>query len=126
MLRPLNDVALVEIESNQYKIGGQQLAGGESKKGICTGIVKELPAVMAYLGFHSFAFESSLNEDKMREVRDFYADLVGKRVYWTALAERGMILKKDDKSYAMIKLTDLIGVSDSDELYEAEVSEIKY
>lgn len=122
-LRPLNDVALIEVERNPYKIGGQALVLNEQKAGVETGILKELPVYIPYLGFHSFAFENSLG-DVNGEVEDHYKELVGKRVYWVALADRGMVLAKDGVTYAMIKLTDLIGWSDIDEIWTTDTGKV--
>lgn len=121
MLKPLNDVALVEIELNQYKLNGLSLAGGDSKQGTETGILLELPKEIPYLGFHAFAFENSLADvQRLTVVADYYKKLIGKRVYWTALSDRGTVLSSEDKTYALIKLTDLIGWSEPDEIYKGE------
>ena len=126
-MKPLNDVALIEIEKNQYEISGMKLVGGDSKKSIGSGILVELPKEMPFLGFHAFAFETSLGEtETLAKLWKYYSKLIGKRVYWTALSERGMVFNKDDKSYALIKLTDFVGYSEPDEIFEPEVTEIKY
>lgn len=133
MIQPLNDVALIEIERNQYEVSGMKLAGGDSKKSIGSGILKELPEYIPYIGFHAFAFEKSFSamsdpDDTSwnSNVAKTYRALVGKRVYWTALAERGMVFNKDAKTFALIKLTDLVGCSEPDEVWEPEVTEVKY
>jgi hypothetical protein len=120
-MHPLNDVALIEIEMNQYKLNGIKLAGGDTKQGTETGILLELPKEIPYVGFHAFAFENSLaNVEVLKVLADYYKKLIGKRVYWTAMSDRGTVLSKDDTTYALIKLTDLIGWSEPDEVYRGE------
>lgn len=106
-MHPVNDVLKVEIVKDEIDFGLQ-------KKGVENGIVVELPEITPYIGYHSFAFESSFNADgAISRVLDKYKKLVGKRVYWTALAERGMIIKEADKTFAFIKFTDIIAFSDA-------------
>lgn len=120
-LKPLNDVALIKVERNQHSVGGLNLVSSEQKQGVENGILLELPD-LPYLGFHSFAFEDSLvNADKLKELVDYYSNLVGKRVYWIALADRGAVLADSNDSFAMIKLTDFIGWSEPDELYTTDI-----
>lgn len=117
-LKPLNDVALVQVERNEYKLNGMELAGGDSKQNIESGIVLELPQKLLYLGFHAFAFESSLADvARLTEVANVYKELIGKRVYWTALSDRGSVLTDNDDTYALIKLTDFIAVSEANEKF---------
>lgn len=124
---PLNDVALIEIEKNQFNIGGLELVSGEGKISVGHGILIKIPDFVPYLGFHAFAFDTSLgNMDLYENVLEEYKKLVGKRVYWSALSERGMVFSKDDKTYALIKLTDLVGFSEADEVYDPEKTELKY
>lgn len=111
-MHPINDVMKVEITEDGYNFGLQ-------KKGVENGIVVELPDTLPYFGFHSFAFENSLRPmadheaNELRHLLDFYGKrLMGKRVYWTALAERGMILKEGSKGYVFLKFTDIIAYSD--------------
>lgn len=126
MIKVVNDVALVEIEKNLYEVSGMKLVGGEQKKSIGTGILKELPK-LPYLGFHAFAFDKSLSDPTvLKDIYDYYKVLIGKRVYWTALSERGMVFTKGDQAFALIKLTDLVGYSEPDEVWEAEIAEIKF
>lgn len=104
-LTPANDLALVEVNSDEFGFGAEQ---GKVENGILV----ELPRALPYFGFHSFAFESSYASwDINDEILEHYKPLVGKRVYWTALSERGMVLKSD-KTYALIKLTDIIASSE--------------
>lgn len=109
---PVNDVALVEVERNQYEVSGIKLIGGDSKETVESGILTAMPEKLLYLGFHSFAFEDSLGTDVLEKVWDYYSALVGKRVYWTALSDRGSVLEVGGKTYALIKLTDFIAQSE--------------
>lgn len=106
-MTPLGDQIKVELETDKFSFGGGQ------KKGFESGIAIELPAKLIYFGFHSFAFESSLgNEETLKQLYYYYEGLIGKRVYWTEMADRGLVYTLDDKTFAMIKLTDLVGFSD--------------
>lgn len=107
-LHPVNDNIMVEISTDKYGF-----AGKAEQQGTETGIVVELPMHMWYLGMHSFAFEDSLgNIEVMKNVKKVFEDYLGKRVYWTAFTERGSVLKDGNKTYAFLKLTDLIAVED--------------
>lgn len=117
-LKPLNDVALIEIEKNPYQLGGMKLVSSQESEGVQSGIVLQLPELLLYLGFHAFAFESSLADtERLKEIAKAYLPLVGKRVYWVARSDMGVVLEKEDKSYALIKLTDFIAVSEPDVIY---------
>lgn len=103
MLRSLNDLAKIQIDIDEYGFGG-----GVTDKA-ASGILVALPDKFNYFGFWSFAFEDSfMATDKLEEIYKYYKNLVGCRVYWTALAEKGNILKQDNKAYAFVKLTSLI------------------
>lgn len=108
-MQPLGDQIKVELQTDTYNFGGAQ------KKGFESGIAVELPDRLNYFGYHSFAYESSLaNRDVLDELYDYYKGLIGKRVYWTEMGERGLVYTLDDKTFAMIKLTDLVGFSNAD------------
>lgn len=109
-LKPYNDNIKVEVESDEYGF-----AGKNQQQGVETGIVVEVPEFLPYLGFHSFAFENSLQNLELKDLKTnlsgllaLYKKLVGKRVYWTQYQERGSILKQGNKTYAFLKLTDII------------------
>lgn len=107
MLKPMNDLAKIQIEVDEYGFGGKE---GDKA---ASGILIALPDRFNYFGFWSFAFEDSfMSEDKLDKLYKYYKGLIGYRVYWTALAEKGNILKQDGKSYAFVKLTSLISVDD--------------
>ena len=108
-LNPINDLAKIELETNEYGFGDSEERGAES------GILVALPESLNYFGMWSFAFEDSLlNEAKLKKLLDHYKKLIGKRVYWTALAEKGNIIKKGKKRYAFVKLTSLISADEPD------------
>lgn len=113
MIVPENDNIAVEIEVNKYGIAGDK----DDQSGSETGIVAAIPDSIWYVGFHSFAFEDSFNNSEANfQIRQRFEKLLGRRVYWTQFQERGSILKDPEtgKTYAMLKLTDIIASDDAD------------
>lgn len=86
---------------------------GDPNIGTETGIVVEVPDVLIYLSFHSFAFEDSfMAEDKMRKVQAYYNQFLGKRIYWESLQDRGRMIKETDGEYVYLQMTDLLAYAD--------------
>lgn len=107
MLKPINDLAKIKLDSDPYGFGGDRKDTAES------GILYELPDKFNYYGFWSFAFEDSfMSHDKLEELYKYWGNYLGYRVYWTALSEKGNIIAIDKERYAFVKLTSLIAVSD--------------
>lgn len=107
MLKSVNDLAKIQIEVDEYGFGG----GVKDKA--ASGILVALPDKFNYFGFWSFAFEDSfMADEELDRLHKYYKGLVGYRVYWTALAEKGNILEQDGKSYAFVKLTSLIAADE--------------
>jgi co-chaperonin GroES (HSP10) len=105
-LKPFGDKIKVKIEKDEFGFGGE-VANTES------GIVLEVPDKIAYFGFHSFAFESSLsNDDVLEKVLKFYQDLKGKTVYWESLQDRGRRFKEGDEEFVILNMSDIIAYSD--------------
>lgn len=108
MLDPLNDLAKIQLDSDEFNFGGNNKDTSES------GVLVSLPDKFNYFGMWSFAFESSwMDEDKLQKIYDYYKGLIGKRVYWTALSEKGNIIDEDEKRFAYVKFTSLIAVGDA-------------
>lgn len=107
MLQPVNDLAKIQLDIDEYGFG-------ESKTTAESGILVELPSKFNFFGFWSFAFEDSfMAEDKLKKIYDHYKKMIGQRVYWTAMAERGNIIQtSDSKKFAFVKLTSLIAADD--------------
>ncbi len=106
-LQPVGDLCKVELDDEG--------PFGNATKGAENGILIELPEKLMFLGFHSFAWEESFgNWDKLAEYHQHYAALIGRRVFWTSMAERGSVLEQDGKKYAFIKLTDIIASDEPD------------
>lgn len=102
-MKPLNDLAQIEIESDEFGFGNAQKETAES------GILTALPDKFNYFGMWSFAFEQSfMSRKELDELYKYWESKLGKKVFWTALSERGNIIEKDGKKYAFIKLTSLI------------------
>ncbi len=126
MPKPFGDLCKVRLpRPDEYGFGGDQTSKDEAN-----GILVELPEQLPYLGFYSFAFESSLYHfDENKELlENYYRPLVGKRVYWSAMKERGSVLKEGEDVCAYIKLTDIIAWdepdSEAENIYGSQ-SEIK-
>lgn len=82
-----------------------------------TGILVAIPEKLVYLGFRSFAWENSFAAfETLEKYYDYYAKMVGKRVYWPALQERGTVFTdpRDNYKYAFIKLTDILMIDEAD------------
>lgn len=117
-LKPLNDLAKVELDGDEFGWAGTTKDTAES------GILVSLPDKFVFFGYWSFAFENSfMNYHNLDRLHKHYQKLLGKKVYWTALSEKGNIIqeitkdksgKKVKKSYAYVKLTSLIAAGEPD------------
>lgn len=111
---PLNDLAMVRLDSDEYGFGGGAKTTSES------GILVELPEEFTYFGMWSFAFENSLmNKELLVKLHKHWKAHIGHRVYWTALSEKGNIISKGKDRFAFVKLTSLIAF-DTDPTAEGE------
>lgn len=105
-LATLNDLAMVKLENKRFK--------GTEKDKAESGILISLPDFTHY-GFWSYAFDQSLmTQDLAKQLIEYWKKHIGKKVFWTALSERGNIIEKDGERYAFIKFTSLIAVDDAD------------
>lgn len=109
-MKPINDLIKVKVsEDDGFGFGGDE------SEGVQSGILVEIPEVLPYFGFRSFAFDGSLADPELtEELLAYYRPLVGKRVYWTAYSERGSVIKEGDETFAYVKFTDLIAVGEPD------------
>lgn len=108
-MQALNDLAMIRIAVDDYGFGGTEKDTAES------GILESLPDKFNYFGFWSFAFENSfMNRADLDAIYEYWKSKIGKKVFWTALSERGNIIEKDGKKYAFIKLTSLIAIDEPD------------
>lgn len=107
-LKPLNDLAKIELDSDVFGFGG------EKDTAEC-GVLVELPDQFNYFGMWSFAFEESfMAKEKLEGLYDYWSTKIGRKVYWTALSEKGNIIKDGTKKYALVKLTSLIAEDEAD------------
>ena len=98
---------MVKLENKRFGSAGKDTAE--------SGILTKLPDKMYYFGFWSFAFEESfMNKDKLKDIYEYWETKIGRKVFWTALSERGNIIEKDGEKYAFVKLTSLIAEDDAD------------
>lgn len=104
-MNPLNDLACIKLENKRFK--------GAEKDTAESGILINIPDEFHFYGFWSFAFEDSfMNEEKLKKIYDYWKSKIGRKVYWTALAERGNIIEKDGQRFAYVKFTSLIAEDD--------------
>ncbi len=109
-LRPLNDLAKIQLDE-------APLFGDDDRDGAESGILVELPEAFTYFGFWSFAFEKSfMAKEELAALHEFWKPMIGKRVYWTALSEKGNIIEKEGRRYAFVKFTSLIASDSSDSI----------
>ena len=110
-LHPVNDLAKIELDTDLYGFSDDGKDTAES------GVLVELPDKFNFFGFWSFAFEDSfMSEEKLKKLYAHYEKMIGQRVYWTALSERGNVIKSPDgKRYAFLKLTSLIAADEDKE-----------
>lgn len=104
-MKPVNDKLKIEVSANEYGFG-------DAKAGVEKGIVVEVPKDMLYLGFHSFAFDTSLSSIELKEIQKYYNKFKGKLVFWESLQDRGRRFKEDGKEYVFLNMTDIIAYSD--------------
>lgn len=87
---------------------------GDPNMGAETGIVVEVPDILIYLSFHSFAFEASITSPEiMKEVQKYYKSFLGKRIYWESLQDRGRTMNEGDDEYVYLQMTDLLAYADN-------------
>lgn len=117
MLKPLNDLCKIKLDER----GTFSAKAGDTAT---DGILVELPDELLYYGFWSFAFEDSfMSKEKLAELLMYWRQYLGKRVYWTALSERGNILREKDGDYCYVKFTSLIAVGEADDKAENVTNE---
>ncbi len=104
-IHPVNDRFKVKVEKNEYGFG-------DSNVGTETGIVVEVPDMLIYLSFHSFAFEDSFASEKLKEIQEYYNQFKGKRIFWESLQDRGRTMKESDGEYVYLQMTDLLAFAD--------------
>lgn len=109
-MKPINDLAKIQLDGDAYNLKID--VGGTAE----SGVLVELPDEFNYFGFWSFAFDTSfMDKDKLTAIYDHYKKLIGKRVFWTALSEKGNIIQDSDgNKFAFVKLTSLIASDDKD------------
>jgi hypothetical protein len=108
-MQALNDLAKIELDKNEFGFGSTGKDTAES------GILVGLPDKFNFFGFWSFAFENSfMNREDLDELYKYWETKIGRRVHWTALAERGNIIEKDGNKFAFVKLTSLIAEDEPD------------
>lgn len=109
-LAPLNDLAKIQLDTDDpFGYRGSESGGAES------GILTEIPAILNYFGFWSFAFENSWGDAvELTKLRKTYAKLIGRRVFWSAGQEKGSVIKNKDGRFAFIKLSSLIAEDEAE------------
>jgi hypothetical protein len=114
MLKPANDYLQVEVvEDTMRKQFDKNVSDAHT-----SGIVVGVPDKLNYFGFHSFAFEDSfMARDKLDALLADLKSLVGKRVWWLALQEKGAVLHDSEagKTYVFIKATSIMAIGEPDD-----------
>lgn len=106
-MQALNDLAMIQLPSEG------PFKNPDEKQTAESGILIALPDKFNYFGFWSFAFENSfMNREDLDKIYEYWKSKIGRKVYWTALSERGNIIEKDGERYAFLKLTSLIAEDD--------------
>ena len=106
-LHPVNDRFKVKVIKDEYGFGGENNSAE-------SGIVVEVPDVLIYLSFHSFAFEASITSpDRMKEIQEYYNGFLNKKIFWEALQDRGRMIEEDGEQYVYLQMTDLLAYADN-------------
>ena len=106
-MHPVADNIKVKVsEPDKYDLGTHDNSAE-------SGIVVEVPDVIHYYGFHSFAFENSFMAKKdLEEIREYFKKLIGKRVWWQTFQDKGRRFKESDGEYVYLKMSDVLIYSD--------------
>lgn len=105
-MHPINDRLKVKVGSDVFGFGG-------SKEGVESGVVVEVPEELIYLSFHNFGFENSLtNPEALEKVLAFYKKLMGKKIAWESLQDRGRRFTEGDNEFVYIQMTDVLFYAD--------------
>jgi len=106
-MQALNDLAKIKLEDPG------PFGDPNGKDTAECGILVALPDKFNYFGFWSFSFENSFMARKeLDELYKYWESKIGRKVYWTALSERGNIIQKGNEKFAFVKLTSLIAEDD--------------
>lgn len=104
---PLNDRIKVKVANNSR--------WGGTKDGVESGVVVEVPDMLIYLSFHSFAFEESLMSGKLKDIQAYYNKLMGKKIAWESLQDRGRRFVEGEDEFVYIQMTDILFYADDTE-----------
>lgn len=112
-MRVFGDNLLVELKKSEWATADEQGEMDDPRAG--SGVVVGIPEAQDILYFGSFnwAFDDSVFNDAMRsEMLTVMNRLQGKTVYFEKRADHGMTIDHDGKTYAVIKLSKVIGVQE--------------
>lgn len=105
--RPINDVVVVELDDKKYG----EFTSSVPEEGKQIGTLRAVSDKIHYLSSFSWVLEDSLRQqEKLEELRSYWAAHVGKKVRWEQRADQGMTFEEDGKTYAAIKISKLIGL----------------
>lgn len=105
MVHALNDRVKIKLDKDEYGFNPEKSSSE-------TGVVVEVPGKLIYLSFHSFAFENIINWWRLRKVRKYYAQFLGKRVWWEPLQASGRRMQEGEEEFVFLQMTDLLAYSD--------------
>lgn len=102
-MHPIGDKIKVKITTDEFGFG-------DASNGTESGVVVEVPDTLMYFGFHS-SFEIP-DATILKKITDFYATLMGKKVFWESLQDRGRRFKEGKEEYVILNMSDVIGYTD--------------
>lgn len=107
-IKPVGDVFQIEVGEN---VPGLNLIGGiDPNEGVREGVVVGISDQLAFFGFVTFMFDSSLmNKELLQSLYDHYKQYLGKKVFWPERSESGTVIKYGDKQYAFVKWSAIMG-----------------
>lgn len=112
-LTPIGDVFMVEVSGeteNPLGLMGAPSADEGVREGRVVGISDEL----AFFGFVTFMFDSSLmNKELLDSLYNHYKKYLGKKVYWPERSEAGTVIRHKGKQYAFVKWSAIMAVEEN-------------
>lgn len=109
-MHPVGDNLKIKVaERDKFDLGNSNSAGD-------SGVVVEIPDVIHYFGYHSFAFEKSFMAEELQEIKKYFYSFLGKRVWWESFQDKGRRFKEADGEYVYLKMSDVLIYSDDIEI----------
>ena len=111
-VQPTNDTILIEMPRSEFATADETGEREDPRAGFGTVVAIPDQADIMYFGSFHWAFDESLfNEALAKKVHARMKQILGKKVYFEKHAEKGMVIEDGDHTYALIKLTKIVGVA---------------